>query len=139
MAILKGWFGEKKTALKLWLFLSKKNYSVYNNLIIPSNNGTTQIDHLVVSVNGLFIIETKNKDGWIFGSRDQKQWTQTFYNKKYRFQNPLHQTYRQKKVLSSFLGIQESKIHTVVYFVGDAKFKTQLPRNVLRRRLIRYI
>jgi hypothetical protein len=139
MTILKGWFGEKKTAFKLWFFLSKKNYTVYNNLIIPSDNGTTQIDHLVVSSKGLFIIETKNKDGWIFGSENQKQWTQTFYNKKYRFQNPLHQTYRQKKVLSSFLGVEQAKIHSVVYFIGDAKFKTKLPKNVLRRRLIRYI
>jgi Nuclease-related domain len=37
----------------------------------PARNGTTQIDHVVVSIYGLFVIETKNMDGWIFGSAHQ--------------------------------------------------------------------
>jgi len=37
-------------------------------ILLHSKNGTTQIDHLIISVYGLFIVETKNKKGWIFGS-----------------------------------------------------------------------
>lgn len=138
-AILTGWFGEKKTSIKLRLSLNSKTYRRYNNLIIPSQNGTAQIDHLLVSAFGLFIIETKNRKGWIFGSENQRNWTQTFYSSKYTFQNPLRQTYRQKKVLSEFLNIHESNIHTVIYFVGDSKFKTPMPANVLNRGLASYI
>lgn len=139
MKILKGWIGEKKTGFYLWLSLSSKVYTRFHNLIIPGKNGTSQIDHLLVSRFGLFIIETKNKKGWIFGSESQSQWSQILFRKKYLFQNPLRQTYRQRKVLAEFLGLDESKIHEVVYFVGDCTFKTKMPMNVLKTGLGRYI
>lgn len=139
MSILKGWFGEKKTILSMWLSLNKKVYKRFHDVIIPASNGTTQIDHLLVSQYGIFIVETKNKAGWIFGSKEQAKWTQTFHRKKYSFQNPLKQTFRQQKVLAEFLSISDFKIHVVIYFVGKCKFKTQLPSNVIRSSLGRYI
>jgi restriction system protein len=139
MNLLRGWIGEKKTTFYLWLSLPSKSYDRFHNLIIPSNNGTTQIDHLIVSIYGIFIVETKNKKGWIFGNEDQQNWTQTFYKKKYSFQNPLRQTFRQKKILSEFLDLRESAIHTLVYFVGNCKFKTPLPKNVINSGVGRYI
>ncbi len=139
MNLLRGWFGEKKTAFKMWLWLNAETYRRFHDVIIPAKNGTTQIDHLLVSPYGLFIVETKNIKGWIFGSESQPKWTQTLYRKKYSFQNPIRQTFRQKKVLSEFLGLDESTVHTVVYFVGDCKFKTPLPANVMKSGLRRYI
>ncbi len=139
MRLLKGWFGEKKTAFTIWVGLDAKTYQRFHDLIIPTRNGTTQIDHLLVSPYGLFIVETKNLKGWIFGSEEQAKWTQSLYGKNYSFQNPLRQTYRQKKVLSEFLSIDESIIHTVIYFVGQCTFKTKMPDNVLKSGLSRYI
>ena len=139
MKLLRGWIGEKKTTFKIWLSLDAKTYRRFHNVIIPAKNGTTQIDHLLVSQYGLFIVETKNKKGWIFGSENQPKWTQTLYGKKYSFQNPLRQTFRQKKILTEFLDLDESIVHTIVYFVGDSTFKTPLPDNVIRSRLGRYI
>ena len=69
--------------------------------------------------------------GWIFGSENQSKWTQVLFGKKYSFQNPIRQTFRQKKILSEYLGLEEPFIHTVIYFVGDCKFKTDLPSNVI--------
>lgn len=123
----------------MWLSLDNKVYRRFHDIIIPAKNGTTQIDHILVSPYGLFIVETKNKKGWIFGSGDQPKWTQSIYGKKYSFQNPLRQTYRQKKVLSEYLELDESIIHTVVFFVGDCCFKTRLPDNVLNSRIGQYI
>jgi restriction system protein len=139
MRLLRGWFGEKKTTFNMWLSLDGDIYRRFHNVIIPAKNGTTQIDHLLVSPHGLFIVETKNIKGWIFGSENQPKWTQSLYRKKYSFQNPLRQTFRQKKILSEYLDLDESIIQTVVYFVGDCKFKTQLPANVLNSGLGRYI
>lgn len=137
--LFKGWIGEKKASLNIWVSLNANVYHRVHDLIIPSRNGTTQIDHLLVSKYGLFIVETKNRSGWIFGAEDQVKWTQSVFGKKYTFQNPLRQTFRQKKVLSEFLDLGEALIHTVVYFVGDCKFKTPMPPNVLRSGLERYI
>lgn len=139
MRLFRGWFGEKKTTFNMWLSLNSKTYRRFHNVIIPSKNGTAQIDHLLVSPYGLFIVETKNIKGWIFGSENNQKWTNTVYSNKYQFQNPLKQTYRQKKVLSAFLGMPVSKIHTVIYFVGDCEFKTQMPANVLNSGLGSYI
>ena len=131
MRLFKGWFGERKTELNLWLSLNKGLYRRFHDVIIPSNNGTTQVDHILVSPFGLFIVETKNRKGWIFGSETQSKWTQVVYGFTYSFQNPLRQTHRHKKVLSKYLDIDESHIQTVVCFVGDSELKTELPSNVL--------
>ena len=139
MRALKGWFGEKKATFRMWLFLDKSTYRRFHDVIVSTHNGTTQIDHVLVSPFGVFIIETKNFRGWIFGSENQPRWTQSLYGKNYTFQNPLRQAFRQKKSISEYLDIDESFIHTVVYFVGDCKFQTQLPANVLRSGLSRYI
>lgn len=139
MNFLKGWFGEKKTIFNIWLTLDTKVYRRYHDVIIPTRNGTTQIDHLLVSKYGLFIVETKNKKGWIFGSADQPKWTQSIYGNNYSFQNPLRQTFRQKKVLAEYLNASESYIHTVIFFNGDCEFKTQMPKNVINSGLSKYI
>ena len=137
--MFKGWFGEKKTQFNLWLSLDTKLYRRFHDVIIPSSHGTTQIDHVLVSLFGVFVVETKNYRGWIYGSEDQSNWTQVIYKSKYKFQNPLRQTHRHKKVLSKYLGIDESSILPIISFVGDVELKTELPPNVLTSRVSSYI
>jgi restriction system protein len=139
MNLFRGWIGEKKTAFFLWASLNRKTYHIFHNIILLSKNGTTQIDHLIVSIYGLFIVETKNKKGWIFGSAEQKNWTQSIYGDKYSFQNPLKQTYRQKIILGEFLHIDNRCIFPVIHFTGDCTFKTELPDNVRTHGVGRYI
>ena len=137
--MIRGWMGEQKTKFILWYSLNSNVYHKFHNIIIPASNGTTQIDHLIISKYGLFLIETKNHKGWIFGDERNKLWTQTFKGKKYSFQNPLRQTFRQKLILAEFFEIDEDLVHPIVYFVGSASIKTQLPPNVRSSRLRRYI
>jgi restriction system protein len=137
--MFKGWIGELKTEFSLWAGLDSNLYHRFHDVIIPSNHGTTQVDHILVSPFGLFVVETKNYKGWIYGSADQSTWTQVIYKSKHKFQNPLRQTHRHKKILSKYLGVSESTIQPVVSFVGDVRFKTELPSNVLRSGLSSYI
>lgn len=53
----------KKDCISFVAKSPKKTYHRFHNLIIPSRNGTTQIDHVVISPYGVFIIETKNMGG----------------------------------------------------------------------------
>ena len=62
-----------------------------NNITLPTTDGTTQIDHVLVADTGIFVIETKHYSGWVFGNPKDRQWTQTIFKKKSRFQNPRHQ------------------------------------------------
>jgi hypothetical protein len=107
-AAIKGWIGEAQVTLAKKIFLDKDFYTDINNVTIPTENGTTQIDHIIASPYGIFVVETKNIDGWIFGDAKNSQWSQSLYGKKSKFQNPLHQNYKHVKTLSDFLGIEEN-------------------------------
>lgn len=135
----KGWVGEKITTAAMWSMLDKDTYRRVDDVIIPAPNGTTQIDHILVSKFGVFVIETKNIQGWIFGDPQSDKWTQSIYGKKSQFQNPLKQNYRHTKTLAEYLQIDHGLIKPVVFFIGDCKFKIPMPQNVLNKGLIPYI
>jgi hypothetical protein len=136
---VKGWFGEAQGALAKHLLLDREIYTTLNNITIPTTNGTTQIDHIVVSRHGIFVIETKNMKGWIFGDEKSAQWTQNVFGRRYRFQNPLHQNYRHICALAEFLQLPEEHFHSVVMFWGNAELKTPLPDNVLTHGYTNYL
>jgi len=112
--------------------LDKSVYRSMKNVTLPTDDGSTQIDHVVVSPYGIFVIETKNMKGWIFGGERQKVWTQQIFREKHTFQNPLRQNYKHIKALHELLGVDEKDLHSVIVFTGDCKFKTKMPENVFR-------
>lgn len=132
---LKGKVGEFAVSAHVKLYLDKENYILLNDCTLADEqNQTTQIDHILLSPYGIFVIETKNYKGWIFASERQKMWTQKIYKKTYKFQNPLHQNYKHQKVLEQVLAdiIDPTMIHSVIVFMPDCEFKTQMPENVFR-------
>ena len=131
----KGSIGELKVNRKLnSLNRLGDNYQIFHNVTLKTFDGTTQIDHILISTHGIFVIETKNLTGWIFGGEYQKQWTQVLYKKKYKFQNPIHQNYKHVKALQRLLGTDIGSLVNLVVFVGDCKFKTEMPHNVVKLR-----
>lgn len=128
---MKGVFGEGMVNFAATLFLDKKKYRLFKNVTLPTQDGTTQIDHVIVSRYGVFVIETKNMKGWIFGGQNQKIWTQKIYQHTTKFQNPLHQNYKHTQTLQSVLKIDPGKVFSLVVFVGDSEFKTPMPDNVV--------
>ena len=65
--------------------LDKNEYHFIKNVTLPIENGTTQIDHIIVSVYGVFVVEAKNMKGWIFGSSNEPMWTQKIYKHSNKF------------------------------------------------------
>src|SRR5690554_494610 len=129
-AWFKGVMGELIVNLLLRVFLPKANYHLIKNVTLPTDDGTTQINHIVISRYGIFVIETKNMKGWIFGTAKQAQWTQKIFKKSYKFQNPLQQNYKHTKALEQCLAINPTAIFSVIVFVGENRFKTNMPENV---------
>lgn len=80
------------------------------NIYIPKGNGeTTEIDVLMIYKKGLFVFESKNYSGWIFGDEKQKNWYQTLPSGRGRshkesFFNPIMQNQTHIKHLKAFLG-----------------------------------
>lgn len=67
------------------------------NLYLPKQNGgTTELDVVLLHESGIYVFESKNYGGWIFGSERQQYWTQTLpagrrQSQKHRFYNPILQ------------------------------------------------
>lgn len=137
----KGKVGEKRVGNKLVKLTNKLDgVRIFHNLTVETPDGSTQIDHLILSIRGIFVIETKNMRGWIFGDERQRQWTQVLYRRKTKFQNPIHQNYKHVKAIHNFLSVDLRIIFNIVVFSGDAKFKTKMPDNVVTiRELLPYI
>ena len=117
-----GWFGEHWTrkALKK---LPKDKYVILNDVFIKINDRTHQIDHVIVSHYGIFSIETKQYNGYITGSKYDKNWVRHAGNKKYYYTNPIRQNYGHVKALSELLDIDESKVFNIVCIPSKATLK----------------
>ena len=88
---------------------NRQQYIVLNNILLRKQyvkSGevpTVQIDHLVVSLYGIFSIETKNYAGKIYGYEDARTWKVYLAGQKYEMQNPLRQNHAHTKTLQKLL------------------------------------
>lgn len=129
----------RKAELQLAKLLKKQlspEYVHYHNLILKTAQGDlTEIDHLIVSPYGVFVIEVKNYQGWIFGGEHQAQWVVQHYRRKHSFQNPLRQNFKHTEAVAHLLDIsrktESDNIHSVIAFHQRAQMKTAMPENVL--------
>jgi len=130
MPNIKGKMGEFNVSVVL-ATLPKDEYQVINDIIIPSKYGTTQIDHVVVSIYGIFVIETKNYKGLIYGGEDAETWTKNMWGNKYSLRNPLKQNYGHVKSLQAILNIPKEMFIPIVVFSNRAKLRVQTQETVI--------
>ncbi|HSJ38132.1 MAG TPA: NERD domain-containing protein [Planococcus sp. (in: firmicutes)] len=127
LPVIKGWFGEWQVTR----ILDKlgEDYKIYNDLYVPKEDGgTSQIDHIVTSPYGIFVIETKHYTGWIFGAEHQPQWTQVIYKRKEKLYNPIRQNYGHIMSLKSYLGFGDTQVlHSIIAFSSQSTFKFKEP------------
>lgn len=108
------------------------------NVYIPKENGeSTEIDLLMISPKGIFVFESKNYSGWIFGSENQKNWYQTLpkgrgRSNKEHFYNPIMQNRSHIKHLQAFLGTP-FPIYSIIVFSDRCTLKrVQITSNDVR-------
>ena len=136
----RGFAGEILVHISAKIHLNRDKYHVLRNVTLQTADGTTQIDHIIVSEYGVFVIETKNMKGWIFGGAHQRMWTQKIFRYTKKFQNPLHQNHKHVETLKSVLELTDQQIFSIVVFVGGSAFKTEMPDSVIHGPgLIKYI
>ena len=132
----KGRKGEER-AHKILMTLSD-GYTILDDVILATNRGSTQIDHIVVSKYGVFVIEVKNYRGDIYGNDNREEWTQLIvtpvtyssssktytYVTKNKFYNPVKQAvghaYAVQKQLTEWSHLI---VVPIVVFVGEAVLK----------------
>lgn len=100
---------------------------VFRNVLVPRSVGPTsesEIDVLMLHNTGIYVMESKNYSGWIFGSEGQRQWTQTFETgRKERFYNPIMQNRAHVKALSVHLGLPEDAFRSYIIFSERCELK----------------
>ncbi|WP_185903434.1 nuclease-related domain-containing protein [Lysinibacillus sphaericus] len=99
------------------------------NVYIPKRNSDelTEIDLLYIDRTGLYVIESKNYSGWIFGNETQQQWTQMMPNKKkYKFFNPIRQNATHIRAIQDFLDLPKEAIYSVIVFSERCTLKKVL-------------
>jgi hypothetical protein len=107
------------------------DYHLLNHVTLPLKDGTTQVDHILVSRFGIYVIETKDYKGWIFANPKQANWTQVIYKSKFKFQNPIFQNLRHVRAVQDLLDfLPPEAVRSAVVFTGAAEFKTDVPPSV---------
>lgn len=137
---IKGVVGEKAVA-SLLMLLNNEEYKVLNDVVLTYQDGTTtQIDHIVVSKYGIFVLETKNYKGWIIGKEKDKYWKQVIYKTKNSFYNPIRQNYAHEMAIKEVLGEPKVKVIPIVVFSVNSTLKVKVSKEVIyTSRLIKTI
>lgn len=117
-----------------------EGYRVLNDLLLKYEGYTVQIDHVIVSEYGVFVIETKNFRGIIYGSAEKKRWVQINKGKKRLFYNPTIQNNRHRFVISRICKLPIEKVIPITVFVGKCKLYLEVVgRTILSKDLLPYI
>jgi hypothetical protein len=122
---LKGYIGEMIVNNQLKK-LDPNNYILLKDALLTKKDGkTTQVDHIVVSIFGLFVIETKNYQGWIFGSEKSQYWTQVIYKRKEKFFNPIKQNKGHVNAIRDLIEEPSIPINSIIAFSNSCKLKLE--------------
>jgi len=128
---IRGWLGERKVR-GILESLNAQAYAQFHDVLLPIDGETTQIDHVLIVGDTCFVIETKAYDGWIFGSANAANWTQSFNKRsKFQFQNPIRQNYKHILAIKPF--IEGLKVVGVIVFTRGT-FKSSRIEGVLYSR-----
>jgi hypothetical protein len=124
--------GEALVSRVLLSHFSPPDYHLMNHVTLRMEDGTTQVDHILVSRFGVFVIETKDHRGWIFANAANATWTQVLFRWRFKFQNPIFQNMRHVRAVQGLLEfLPLGAVKSIVVFSGDAEFKTETPKGVL--------
>lgn len=123
--------GESRVSRAIQANFGPPDYHLLNHITLELRDGTTQIDHILISRYGIFVIETKDYKGWIFANPAHAQWTQVLVSGKFKFQNPVIQNKLHVKTVEELLDfLPTNAIKSLVVFSGKAEFKTNKPPGV---------
>lgn len=122
---VKGILGERKVRHVIGKTVEGEQY-VINDVLFDTESKSCQIDHIVINRNGVFVIETKNYSGRVYGNDSQHEWTQVLrYGKvKNKFYSPVKQNQTHVYELKKIVG-KDTPIKSMVVFVqGNTKYIT---------------
>ena len=122
-----------------------EGYDIFNDVLFEQNGTTVQIDHIVVSVYGIFVIETKNMHGRVYGGVNSEYWSQylpetRYKNREYQFRNPFWQNDGHIKALRRVIEDANVPVYGIVVFPNETELNINHNDTLLHRNeLLSYI
>lgn len=111
-------------------------YLFLSDVMLEVDGKTTQIDHIVFSKYGIFVIETKQRNTYITGNEHDKYWIVKAGRKKHYMYNPIHQNYGHKKAIEKILGLDDNQVIDIVCVSGQANLRIKSNKVVRVERLV---
>lgn len=111
-------------------------YLFLSDVMLEIEGKTTQIDHIVFSKYGIFVIETKQRNTYITGNEHDKYWIVKAGRKKHYMYNPIHQNYGHKKAIEKILGLDDNQVIDIVCVSGQANLRIKSNKVVRVERLV---
>src|SRR5690606_7280896 len=101
-----------------------KNYKYISDLMLKntySSTGYSQVDHLIITPYGIFVIETKNYQGTIYGGKNRKTW---LVNGKFKIMSPLVQNYGHIQAIKNLIDLKYHNFFiSMISFTKRCTFK----------------
>lgn len=121
-----GKLGEYNIYTKIIDYENAGSKFLFNCYLNKENGETTEIDVIMINVRGIFVFESKNYSGWIFGNQKNLNWTQCLPNKsqtvKEQFYNPIKQNSTHINVLRKYIE-KPLPYYNIVVFADTATLK----------------
>ena len=107
------------------------DYHIFNDVYFNNNGYSSQIDHIIISQYGVFVIETKNYSGDVYGSENAERWTQYLHSNRYEFRNPIKQNQSHVWAIKNVLNISPTSIIPVVVFLNNVELHCSTSSTVI--------
>lgn len=99
-------------------------HKIIKNVILENEDEKTEVDIILITYAGIFVIESKNFKGYIFGNSNHKKWTQVISKEEHnQFFNPIMQNKYHIDFISERLNLDKSYFHSYVVFGDNAKLQ----------------
>lgn len=121
--------------------LARQHYTVIDEVYVPrfEGEGSTRLDHVVISTHGIFVIHVQHERGDITGQAEHRHWSCVNDLEEKTLTNPIPRTRYHLRALARFLGLPEGLFIPVIYFENSVTLSSGLPAHVLTSGLGRHI
>ncbi len=114
---------------RLTRVLSEIGYDRIDELVIPSGDeGEIQIDHLILTSQGLLIIDIKEAVGTVFGSDKMQEWAVISEERRFTFPNPQAALYDRIAAVRQI--VRQVPVAGRILFLDGAEFTKGVPKLV---------
>lgn len=112
--------------------LDPRRFAQFHALVLPTGGGAEELDHVIVSRHGVYVVVSEHRPGRLRGGESQEYWKQDRLGRRRRWPNPLYRAKLQMETLQRLLEFPRNRFRLIVAIEGQDKPPRELPSQVMR-------